>query len=227
LEKIKVLKMKKKDKNDTIEDYKKIDDEVIFDKVNEIFRSRPDDYIDALERIGFEYHEEDDDGEEIEERNAKPKNKNQRILVTYFEGEDDPSDKILETFLTERYAKRPNLPLIRKYFKKANQKLKALLIYGLDHYPGRIDLLSDLTYFHNFENILPILVVYYTRACVNQANLETFSVLAQDFYYATNPDGYEALHALRELFEPHTEKRKIIDFLISEEEEVEDKKLLQ
>lgn len=219
--------MKKKDKNDTIEDYKKIDDEVIFDKVNEIFRSRPDDYIDALERIGFEYHEEDDDGEEIEERNAKPKNKNQRILVTYFEGEDDPSDKILETFLTERYAKRPNLPLIRKYFKKANQKLKALLIYGLDHYPGRIDLLSDLTYFHNFENILPILVVYYTRACVNQANLETFSVLAQDFYYATNPDGYEALHALRELFEPHTEKRKIIDFLISEEEEVEDKKLLQ
>jgi len=227
LEKMKVLKMKKKDKDDTIEDYKKIDDEVIFDKVNEIFRSRPDDYIDALERIGFEYHEEDDDGEEIEERNAKPKNKNQRILVTYFEGEDDPSDKILETFLTERYAKRPNLPLIRKYFKKANQKLKALLIYGLDHYPGRIDLLSDLTYFHNFENILPILVVYYTRACVNQANLETFSVLAQDFYYATNPDGYEALHALRELFEPHTEKRKIIDFLISEEEEVEDKKLLQ
>ena len=227
MEKMKVLKMKKKDKDDTIEDYKKIDDEVIFDKVNEIFRSRPDDYIDALERIGFEYHEEDDDGEEIEERNAKPKNKNQRILVTYFEGEDDPSDKILETFLTERYAKRPNLPLIRKYFKKANQKLKALLIYGLDHYPGRIDLLSDLTYFHNFENILPILVVYYTRACVNQANLETFSVLAQDFYYATNPDGYEALHALRELFEPHTEKRKIIDFLISEEEEVEDKKLLQ
>ncbi|HYA14688.1 MAG TPA: hypothetical protein VEF33_10165 [Syntrophales bacterium] len=224
---MKVLKMKKKDKDDTIEDYKKIDDEVIFDKVNEIFRSRPDDYIDALERIGFEYHEEDDDGEEIEERNAKPKNKNQRILVTYFEGEDDPSDKIFETFLTERYAKRPNLPLIRKYFKKANQKLKALLIYGLDHYPGRIDLLSDLTYFHNFENILPILVVYYTRACVNQANLETFSVLAQDFYYATNPDGYEALHALRELFEPHTEKRKIIDFLISEEEEVEDKKLLQ
>jgi len=56
---------------------------------------------------------------------------------------------------------------------------------------------------------------------VNQVNLETFTELAQDFYYATNPDGYEALYALRELFEPHTEKRKIIDFLISEEEEAE------
>lgn len=210
--------MGKKDKDDTLDDYKKLKDEIIIDKVNEIFRSRSDNYIAALEEIGFEYHEEDDE-EEIEERKAKPKNKNQRKLVTYFEGEEEASEMIFATFLTERYAKRPNLALIRKYFKKANQKLKALLIYGLDHYPGRIDLLSDLTYFHEFENILTTLITYYTRACVNQGNLETFTELAQDFYYATNPDGYEALYALRELFEPHTEKRKIIDFLISEEEE--------
>lgn len=210
--------MGKKDKDDTLDDYKKLKDEIIIDKVNEIFRSQSDNHLAALEEIGFEYHEEDDD-EEIEERNAKPKNKNQRKLVTYFEGEEEASEMIFATFLTERYAKRPNLALIRKYFKKANQKLKALLIYGLDHYPGRIDLLSDLTYFHEFENILTTLITYYTRACVNQGNLETLTELAQDFYYATNPDGYEALYALRELFEPHTEKRKIIDFLISEEEE--------
>jgi hypothetical protein len=210
--------MGKKNKDDTLDDYKNLKDEIIIDKVNEIFRSQSDNYIAALEEIGFEYHEEDDE-EEIEERKAKPKNKNQRKLVTYFEGEEDASEMIFATFLTERYAKRPNHPLIRKYFKKANQKLKALLIYGLDHYPGRVDLLSDLTYFHNFENILTTLITYYTRACLNQVNLETFTELAQDFFYATNPDGYEALYALRELFEPHTEKRKIIDFLISEEEE--------
>jgi hypothetical protein len=210
--------MGKKDKDDTLDDYKKLKDEIIIDKVNEIFRSRSDNYLAALEEIGFEYHEEDNE-EEIEERKAKPKNKNQRKLVTYFEGEEEASEMIFATFLTERYAKRPNLALIRKYFKKANQKLKALLIYGLDHYHGRIVLLSDLTYFHEFENILTTLITYYTRACVNQGNLETFTELAQDFYYATNPDGYEALYALRELFEPHTEKRKLIDFLISEEEE--------
>lgn len=212
--------MCKKDKDDTLNDYKKLKDEIIIDKVNDIFRSRSGNYIAALEEIGFEYHEETDE-EEIEERKAKPKNKNQRKLVTYFEGQEDSSEIIFATFITERYAKRPNLPLIRKYFKKANQKLKALIIYGLDHYPGRIDLLSDLTYFHEFENILTILIYYYTRACVNQDNLEAFTELAQEFYYATNPDGYEALYALRDLFEPHTEKRKIIDFLISEEEETE------
>jgi hypothetical protein len=43
-----------------------------------------------------------------------------------------------------------------------------------------------------------------------------FSELAREFYDATIPDGYEALHALRELFGPHTEKRTIIDFLIAE-----------
>jgi len=218
----KLQSMGKKDKDDSLDDYKKLKDEIIIDKVNEIFRSGSDNYLAALEEIGFKYHEEDDD-EEIEERKAKPKNKNQRKLVTYFEGAEDASEMIFATFLTERYAKRPNLPLIRKYFKKANQKLKALLIYGLDNYPGRIDLLSDLTYFHEFENILTTLITYYTRACVNQGNLETFTELAQDFYYATNPDGYEALHALLERVEPHTEKRKIIDFLISEEEEGSEK----
>ncbi|MGD9160767.1 MAG: hypothetical protein PVG39_20280 [Desulfobacteraceae bacterium] len=92
-----------------------------------------------------------------------------------------------------------------KYFRTANQNLKALLIYGLDHYPGRIDLLDDLAFFHEFVNILSILIKYYTQACFNQGNLNTFSELVQDFYYATNPDGYEPYYALRDLFEPETE----------------------
>ena len=49
-----------------------------------------------------------------------------------------------------------------------------------------------------------------------------FTRLAQDFFYATAADDYEALEALRELFEPGTEKNKIIDFLIAQEEEESD-----
>ncbi|MGA1865764.1 MAG: PAS domain-containing protein, partial [bacterium] len=56
---------------------------------------------------------------------------------------------------------------------------------------------KELAYRHEFENILSILISYYTRACVDQQNLETFAELARDFYYATIPDGYEALYALR------------------------------
>jgi hypothetical protein len=203
-------------KKDIRSDHQKLKDEIIIDKVNEIFRSQPDNYVTAMEEIGFEYHEEVDK-EALEEQKAKPKNKDQRKLIAYFEGNEDPSETIFETFIAEKDVAHPNLPLIRKYFKKANKKLKALLIYGLDHYPGRIDLLSDLTFFHEFENILTTLITYYTRSCLNQTNLETFTRLAQDFYYATNPDGYDALYALQQLFDPHTEKRKIIDVLISEE----------
>jgi len=122
--------------------------------------------------------------------------------------------------LHEKDTGNPNYPLFRRYFKAANQNLKALIIYGLDHYPGRIDLLSDLAFFHEFENILCTLITYYTGACMKQENLETFTELVRDFYYCTEPDGYDALPALRELFPPETDKRRIIDFLIAEEKRI-------
>ena len=176
-----------------------------------------------MEEIGFEYFEDDNDCEEIEERNAQPENQRQRDLVAYFEGRKKLSKKIFENYSEEKATKNPNYPLIRKYYKEANKNLKSLLLYGLDNYPARIDLLSDLVFFHEFENILNILITYYTKACIDQENLETFSELAKDFYYSTNPDGYEAYYALRELFEPETDKRKIIDVLIAEDEEAERK----
>jgi hypothetical protein len=212
--------MKKKDKDDILSDYQKLKNEIIRDKVDKIFRTQPDNYISELEKIGFKYYD-DDDPEEAEEKNAQAENQNQRDLVEYFEGDRDFSETILAAFLVEKDVEEPNLPLIRKYFKQANQNLKSLILYGLDHYPARIDLLADLAYFHEFENILSTLIKYFTRACMNQMNLETFTELAQDFYYATIPDGYEALYALRDLFEPESNKRKIIDFLIQEEQELE------
>jgi hypothetical protein len=190
-----------------------------FDAVNKIFRNHPKDYIARLEEIGFEYHEEED-YEEIEERNAEPANRNQRELVLYFENKLQLSQRLFETYLHEKDAEQPNYPLFRRYFKAANQNLKALIIYGLDHYPGRIDLLSDLTFFHEFDNILSTLITYYTSACMKQKNLEIFTELVQDFYDYTHPDGYDALHALRELFPPETDKGRIIDFLIAEEDRI-------
>jgi hypothetical protein len=211
--------MKKKEKDDILNDYQKLKNEIIRDKVDEIFRTQPDNYISALEKIGFTYYD-DDDPEEIEEKNAKPENQDQKDLVEYFEGGQELSETILASFFKVKDAKEPNLPLIRKYFKKANQNLKSLILYGLDHYPARIDLLSDLAYLHEFEKILSTLIKYFTRACTSEMNLETFTELSQDFYYATIPDGYEALYALRDLFELNTDKRKIIDFLIQEEEKL-------
>ena len=213
--------MGKKDKDSVLDDYAKLKNEIIRDRVTEIFRNHPKDHIAKMEELGFEYFEDDDDYEEIEERNARPENQRQRDLVAYFENKKKLSKKIFESYSEEKAAENPNYPLIRKYYKEANKNLKILLLYGLDNYPGRIDLLSDLSFFHEFENILSILITYYTQACVDQPNLDTFSELAKDFYYSTNPDGYEAYYALRELFEPDTDKRKIIDFLIAEEEDAE------
>lgn len=210
--------MSKKKKDPVIEEYEKLQDEIMFDRVDEIFRTRPDDYIAALEEIGFKYYE-DDDNEEAEEANVRPENQNQKDPIAYFEGDTELTDRIFQIFLEERDAENRNLPLFRKYFKSANQNLKAIILYGLDHYPDKFDLLAELEYFHEFENILSTLIDYYTRACVDQEDLEVFAELAMDFYYATKPDGYEALYALRDLFEAGTDKRKVIDFLIAEDED--------
>jgi hypothetical protein len=179
--------MGKKDKTGILDEYMKLKDEIIFDKVNDVFRSKPKNFIQALDEIGFEYREDEVDEEEMEERIAKPGNQNQQDLVAYFEGEQDVSESIMAIFLAERNAEHPNFPLIRKYFKAANQNLKALILYCLERYPTRTDLLSDLAYFHEFENILTLLIEYYILACEKETDMEKFTELAQDFLLFHKP----------------------------------------
>jgi hypothetical protein len=157
-----------------------------------------------MENVGFTYCEDDTDDEEREERNARPENRRQRDLVAYFKGRKPLSEEIFARYSEEKATKQPNYPLIRRYYKAANKPLKALLLHGLDNHPGRIDLLSDLSFFHEFENCLRLLIAHYTRACIEQENLETFTEPAKDFYYSTSLDGYEAYYALQELFGPGT-----------------------
>jgi len=213
--------MGKKRNNDPVfEDYEKLKSEIIRDKVKEIFRTHSRDHVAEMEKLGFTYFEDETNEEESEERNAQPENQRQRDLVAYFEGRKPLSEEIFVSYSEEKASKKPNYPLIRKYYRATNKNLKSLLLYGLENHPARIDLLSDLAFFHEFENSLTLLITHYTRACIEQENLETFSELAKDFYYSTNPDGYEAYHALRELYGPETAKRKIIDSLIADEEEM-------
>ena len=59
--------MKNKDKDDILNEYQRLKYEIIREKVDEVFRTQPDNYISALEKIGFKYYD-DDDLEEIEEK---------------------------------------------------------------------------------------------------------------------------------------------------------------
>ena len=163
-----------KKKHDSVADeYERLKSEILLEKVNEIFRAHKDhgERIKKMEELGFTYFEDEYDHEEIEEENnAEPENERQKKLVSYFENQVELSEEIFLCFCEEKADENANLPLMRKYFRAANQNLKNLLIYGFDHYPGRIDLLDDLAFFHEFENILSILIKYYTQACINQGN---------------------------------------------------------
>ena len=212
--------MAEKDWKFKLDDFEKLQDEILKERIRTVFRDDPGSYIARLEEMGFTYVEEDDP-DELEERQAVPENFRQRELVAFFEGRRQLNYDIFEHYSMEKASDEPNYPLIRRYFRAANPGLKALLIYGLENYPGRIDLLYDLSFFHEFENILSLLIRYYTRACMDQGNLQTFTELAREFYYSTTPDGYDALAALRELVAPGSAKRTIIDFMIAGEEEAD------
>ena len=207
--------MGKKKEDSFLNGYQKIKNEMVFEKADNILKNKPGNYPEALEEIGFEYYEEEN-FEEKDEDEAIPQNFNQKYLVSYFDGKKELSEKTLQIFEAERNAQHPNYPLIRKYFKKANKNLKTLILYGLDQQPTHVQLLCDLAYYHEFENILKELISRFTIACSKENNLLNFSEIAQEFYYATSPDGYDALYFLKELFPPNTEKGKNIRFLIAE-----------
>lgn len=183
------------------------------DEISRIFKEHPIDYISKLEEIGFVYYDDEPDEEEQEEALAKPENKNQRDLVAFFNGAISLSDEIVEKYLEEMRCPDPNYPLFRKYFRQANKHLLSLILHGLNRDPVLVELLNDLTYFHEYQNILTTVIEHYTVACDLQENLETFSEIAMDFYYATAADGYDALYALKERYPIDSEKRGILDFL--------------
>ncbi|MDA9983006.1 hypothetical protein N9H39_09825 [Gammaproteobacteria bacterium] len=94
--------MGKKDKDFVLDDYEKLKYEMKRDKVSEIIRNHPRDYIAKLEEIGFEYYEDDEDEEEIEERNAKPENQRQKELVDYFENRKEFSAQIFKFYSEDK-----------------------------------------------------------------------------------------------------------------------------
>lgn len=205
--------MAKYDRPKTSPETDDLDDEILRNEVSRIFKEHPGSSISKLEELGFVYHDDEIDVEEEEEVLAKPVNGNQEYLVSYFSGEIPLSDTTVAIFLEERRNSTPNYPLFRKYFKQANTHLLSLILHGLEKFPVLDELLSDLAYFHEFQNVLSTLIDRYSIACKQEENLQTFSELVIDFYYSTAPDGYDALYALEEQYPVGSDKRKVIDFL--------------
>lgn len=197
-------------------EFENLRDEMIRDKISEAVRENPGNYGEALEDIGFTWFDDEYPSEEEEENGAMPENDRQRFLVSYFEGKAPLSEAVITAFLSEHKAEEPNYPLIRRYFRVANQPLKKCIFFGLENDPTNLDLLTDLIFFHEFERNLPELITHLTRACQLENDLQRFSEIARVFYYGTLADGYHALAALKEIFAKDSDKWKIIDYLICE-----------
>jgi len=96
------------------DDFEEVGDEIIRDKVREVFRDNPNNPIEALEEIGFTWYDDNYPSEEDEENSAVPENQNQQDLVEFSQGVEKPSNAILEIFLAEKASDTcPSQKLIR------------------------------------------------------------------------------------------------------------------
>jgi hypothetical protein len=170
----------------------------------------PKNWTSRLEESGFQRFDDEYDQEEAEEKVARPENSNQEFLVAYFEGSVDLSDRLLDSFLAEKESIDPNYPLFRKYFKKGNENLKKMIVFGLKKNPTDIGLLNDLAYFHEFRNLLGELVQLYMSACEKENDPGNFEELVRDFCLYTEPDGFDAFYELEQKYGPGSDKGNII-----------------
>jgi hypothetical protein len=81
-----------------------------------------------------------------------------------------------------------------------------------------LGLLSDLSFFHEFKNILSELIGNYLIACDHEQNLKNFEQLALQFYYDTDPDGFDALYELSEKYGPDSDKGRIVREILRRQE---------
>lgn len=203
---------------DILKEYQKMKTELLFEQVGKVIKDNPPDWRNQLEMIGFEWHEEEEnDNKEITEENrALPDNENQKYLVSYFEGNLPLDENLLSIFAQEKNSNQPNYPLFRRYFRKGNDRLKALIVFALSKYPADESYLWDLVFFHEHKNILKEVITAYIAACTKEQDLNNFEKLSRNFWYHTAADEYDALYALQEVFSENLEKIAIIENIIKE-----------
>jgi len=190
--------------------------QLILEKVSKAMREDPKNWPSQMDRLGFTWFDDEDDQEEIEENEAIAENLNQEFLLAYFEGHVGLTDRVLNAYQHEKDSDSPNYPLIRRYFKEGNENLKELILLGLGKNPTDSDLLSDLGFFHEYNDILADLIRFYLAACVKETDLSKFEHLVLNFFYDTAPDGFDALQELRQRFDPCSDKRRVINKIIDQ-----------
>ena len=186
--------------------------------ITRLYRRKPHNMIEEVEKLGFEYCVDDgDDADEIaEEKTARPENENEKRLVSFLENRAEPDDKITALWCQETLKDDTSVTLWRRYFRAGSVQLKKLILFGLATHPCDQILLMQLAFLHEFVPMHRELLARYVRACDEETDLKKFAVLAQDFDEAADSFDYDALKALRERYAGNPSKISLITALLEE-----------
>ena len=184
-----------------------------YNKVRETLKEtcKKDRHAKLLE-MGFEYVEEDDDTEKIEENNAIPENKRQKIIEKYFKAQSELYPDIIQKFIEEIESAEPNYPLLRKHFKRGGSHIIKLLQESLILYPCRKSLLNALAYFSLYNSsAFSEMIKSYNIACKAAKDQVLFKELVKSFYINTSAHDYNAFLSLKELYKNDNQKLDLLN----------------
>lgn len=183
-----------------------------YTKTQKILKNTPrSERYSKLVELGFEYIEEEDDCiEKQEEDNAKPLNNRQKTLVKYFEGQFCLSSDIIEQFILEIEGEDTNYPLLRKYFKKGDKSILALIKQALVTYPLRESLINAFVFLSEHNNVFSALISAYTNACKREESISSLENLVRGFYMNASKHDYDVFLSLRKICKNNQQKLKII-----------------
>jgi hypothetical protein len=186
--------------------------------VVELFRRAPHNLIEEIEKLGFTYVVDDNEGAEqiAEERIACPATIAQSTMVSYLEGTDLPTESLLTLWCDEIQRADTPLALWRRYFRAGNAQLKRLILFGLSQSPTDRGLLDALSFLHFFQPMPRELLARYTLACGLESDPQRFRELAWDFDANACSFGFDALQALQQCCADNAVKKPVVDGLLAE-----------
>jgi hypothetical protein len=186
--------------------------------VTRLYRRKPHNMIEEIEKLGFEYCVDDgDDADEIaEEKAAQPADENEKRLVSFLESHAEPDDEITTIWRQETQKDDTSIALWRRYFRVGSAQLKKLILFGLDTHPCDQILLIQLAFLQEFVPMHREILSRYTRACDEETDIKNFAVMVQDFDEAANSFGYDALKALLDRYADNPSNRAKITALLEE-----------
>jgi hypothetical protein len=122
----------------------------------------------------------DPEAEARQREAAVPESDDQQLLVDYFEGDGECSERLTAAYLRETRRSEPNDALFLRYHHQGNAQLERLIMACIAKRPADSGLLYDLANIGRFRGNADTAIDCYCRALIHEKDWANLRAMARD-----------------------------------------------